>query len=30
MGLIYDQLGRPGLTRKHFAIAKVKKLRDMA
>ena len=28
MGIIYDQMERPGLSRKYFAIAKMKKLRD--
>mmetsp|Transcript_44413 Transcript_44413/g.43083 ORF Transcript_44413/g.43083 Transcript_44413/m.43083 type:complete len:123 (+) Transcript_44413:970-1338(+) len=30
MGLMYDSLERKGLSKKHFAIAKVKKLREMS
>ena len=26
---MYDKLGEPGLSRKHFAIAKVKRMRDL-
>lgn len=29
MGLLYDKLERPGLSRKHFAIAKCRKLREL-
>ena len=29
MGIIYDKLDRPGLSRKHFAIVKCKKLREL-
>jgi hypothetical protein len=29
MGIMYDELQRPGLSRKHLAISKVKKLRDL-
>ena len=29
MGLVYEKNERPGLSRKYFAIAKVKKLRDL-
>lgn len=26
---MYDKIGRPGLSRKHFAIAKCRKLREL-
>jgi hypothetical protein len=26
---MYDKMGRPGLSRKHFAIAKIRKLREL-
>eukprot|EP00347_Sterkiella_histriomuscorum_P008804 403343688 len=29
MGLLYDKIGRPGLSRKHFAIVKCRKLREL-
>jgi len=29
MGFMYEATNRPGLSRKHFAIAKVKKMRDL-
>ena len=29
MGFLYEAINRPGLQRKHFAIAKVKKMRDL-
>lgn len=29
LGLMYQKLGEPGLSRKHFAIAKVKRMRDL-
>lgn len=29
MGIMYDKQNRPGLSRKYFAIAKMKKLRDL-
>lgn len=29
MGIMYEKLERPGLSRKYFAIAKCKKLRDL-
>jgi len=29
MGFMYEAINRPGLQRKHFAIAKVKKMREM-
>jgi len=29
MGLMYDKLERPGLSRKHFAVAKCCKLREL-
>jgi len=30
LGLMHDKLGESGLSRKHFAIAKVKRMRDLA
>ena len=29
MGLMFDKMGRTGLSRKHFAIAKCRKLREL-
>lgn len=29
MGFVYQALGRPGLQRKHFAIAKVRRMREL-
>lgn len=29
MGFMYEAIGRPGLSRKHFAIAKVKRMREL-
>lgn len=30
MGFMYKAIGRPGLSRKHFAIAKVKRMRELS
>lgn len=29
MGFMYEAINRPGLSRKHFAIAKVKRMREL-
>jgi hypothetical protein len=29
MAFIYEAINRPGLSRKHFAIAKVKRMREL-
>jgi hypothetical protein len=29
MGIMYEGIHRPGLQRKHFAIAKVKRMREL-